>query len=243
MTILLLAGTREARDVARGLAARGLPAIASLAGATRSPAPLPVRTRIGGFGGAKAFASFLAAERIGAIVDATHPFAARISARSHAVATELGLPYLQVLRPGWRATEGDRWTWIDTEADAERHIPLGATVFLATGRQTLPAFAGLAEGRRLLCRQIDPPEAPFPYANGDFVVGQPPFPVEDEVALFRRLGVDWLVVKDAGGVSETKLIAARRLGLPVAMIARPPQPDGPRVATAEEALAWLTTRA
>lgn len=237
LRVLLLAGTAEARAIAGGLAAMpGVAAQASLAGAVRAPAALPLPTRIGGFGGEDGFAEFLRAQRIAQVIDATHPFAHRISARSARVCEPLGTGYLQVLRPAWAPGPGDRWTPIATEEDAARHIPEGATVFLATGRQTLDRFANLG-GRRLICRQIDPPGAPFPYPGGEYLVGRPPFSVAGEAALFARLGVDWLVVKNAGGTaSRAKLDAARALGLPVAMIDRPPQLDAPRVGTAQAAL-------
>ena len=114
-------------------------------------------------------------------------------------------------------------------------------MFLATGRQTLERLSGL-EGRRVICRQIDPPEGPFPFPNGRYLVGRPPFSVADETKLFEELGVDWLVVKNAGGsLSRTKLDAARALGIDVAMIARPPQPDALRVETVAAAMAWVRT--
>lgn len=244
LRVLLLAGTAEAREIAAGLAAMpGVAATASLAGAVRDPAALPLPMRVGGFGGAEGFAAYLETHGIGMVVDATHPFAHRISARSARICAEAGVAYLQVLRPAWRAGPGDRWTMIAREAEAADHIPPGAVVFLATGRQTLPGFANLT-GRRLICRQIDPPDGPFPFAGGSYLVGRPPFSVADEQALFQRLGVDWLVVKNAGGAaSRSKLEAARALGLPVAMIARPPQPDAERVRTAAEALRRIRERA
>ena len=190
--ILLLAGTNGAREIAQGLAAENIPAIASLAGATRDPAKLVIETRSGGFGGAEQFATYLQKTGITAIIDATHAFASRISARTAQVAAELNIPYLQLLRPAWQAGEGDNWVFLDTEKDAAAHIPIGATVFLATGRQTLGQFSNL-QGRRLICRQIDPPDGPFPFENGEFLVGRPPFSIAEEVELFARLGVDWLV--------------------------------------------------
>jgi precorrin-6A/cobalt-precorrin-6A reductase len=112
-------------------------------------------------------------------------------------------------------------------------------VFLATGRQGLARFVNLT-GRHLICRVIDPPKAAFPLSNGEFLVGRPPFPPEAERALFESLGVDWLVVKNAGGqASKSKLEAARMLGLPVAMITRPPQPDALRVTTVAAAMDWV----
>jgi precorrin-6A/cobalt-precorrin-6A reductase len=207
-----------------------------LAGAVRDPAPLPLPARIGGFGGAEGFGTYLAEQGVALVVDATHPFAHRISARTVQVCAARGVAYVQVLRPPWQAGPGDRWTLIATEAEAAAHIPEGSVVFLATGRQTLHGFANLT-GRRLICRQIDPPDGPFPFPSGAFLVGRPPFSMADEVELFQKLQIDWLVVKNAGGVaSRSKLDAARALGLPVAMIARPPQPVTDHVASASAAL-------
>lgn len=238
MTLLLLAGTGEARQIAAGLAARRIPATASLAGATREPANLPVPTRIGGFGGEDGFRRYLEAERITAILDATHPFAARITARSARIAAERGLPYLYLDRPEWRPGPADRWTIIHREEEAEAHLPAGATVFLATGRQTLERFANLG-GRRVYCRRIDPPKGQFPLKNGRYIVGKPPFSLDEETALFRALKIDAIVVKNAGGTqARAKLDAARDLGLPVLVIARPPLPEAPTVQTVAAALDW-----
>ena len=238
MTLLLLAGTGEARTLASVLAQEAIPAVASLSGATKQPAELAIPTRIGGFGDAAGFADYLTSAGITAILDATHPFAAAMSHRTASVAASLGLPYAQVVRPEWHAGPGDRWVMLGSEREAAEHIPAGATVFLATGRQSLPEFANLS-GRRLICRQIDPPDVPFPFPGGEYRLGRPPFSVDDEVVLFQELGVDWLVVKNAGGVaSQSKLHAARRLELPVAMIRRPAQPDALRFETVDQAADW-----
>lgn len=237
MTLLLLAGTAEARAIATALQGQGV--IASLAGATRDPAPLPVPVHTGGFGGEAGFREFLTQHAVHAVLDATHPFAARITQRSAMICADLGLPFCQLLRPPWVAGPGDDWTEIASEDKAAAHIPQGATVFLGTGRQTLDGFANLT-GRRVICRQIDAPEGPFPFDGGEFLIGRPPFSVADEIALFRRLGVGWLVVKNAGGqASATKLVAARALRIPVLMIARPALGDWYQVASVEAALAWV----
>jgi len=239
MTLLLLAGTSEARELARVLAASGVPAIASLAGATRAPKPIKLPLRTGGFGGEAGFRAYLLEAGITAVLDATHPFAHRISHRTARVCHEKSIPYCQFLRPEWAPGPGDRWTFVASEEEVAGHIPAGARVFLATGRQTLDRFANLSHAH-VICRQIDAPDRPFPLARGRFLVGRPPFSTEDEIRLFQGLGIDWLVAKNAGGpASRAKLDAARRLGLNVAMIARPPQPDAPRVATLAAALDWV----
>lgn len=239
MTVLLLAGTGDAKRIAWGLVGRSVNAVASLAGATRSPEPLPIPTRTGGFGDADGFLAFLREKRIRAVLDATHPFADRITARTAKLCAQVDIPYLYYLRPGWTPQAGDQWQQIDREEDAADHITKGQTVFLGTGRQTLHRFANL-EGCRVICRQIDPPTAPFPFEGGEFLIGRPPFPVDREVSLFKALGIDCLVVKNAGGaLSATKLTAARQLGLPVLMIKRPPLPlNASVVSDVQEAVEW-----
>ena len=240
MRLLLLAGTTEARQLAAALANEPRVRVtASLAGATRTPRPLGVITRIGGFGGEEGFVSYLKRESIDAVLDATHPFATAISHRSWALCRKLNVPYMQFLRPAWMPAPGDRWTFLNSEEDAARFIPEGSRVFVATGRQTLRRYENM-EGRQMICRQIDPPSGPFPLKSGYFLMGRPPFSVQSEVQLFTRLKIDWLIVKNAGGAaSRSKLEAARQLNMPVAMIRRPLQPEGAKLETIAAALGWV----
>ncbi len=242
MKLLVLAGSGEARQLCERVQDRpGLEIVASLAGATRAPVPLGVETRIGGFGGRAAYRAWLETHGIEAVIDATHPFAHRMARRAAEVSAELGLPHLKILRPEWRPGPEDRWVMIDREGEAAAHIPPGATVFIATGRRTLEDYANLAtDGRWLIVRRIDRPRGPFPLPNGEYQLARPPFSVEEEIAFFRERGVDWLIVRNAGGTgSWPKLAAARRLSLPVVMIRRPAPPDCPAVPDVDGAVAWL----
>lgn len=234
--VLLLAGTAEARALAHALAAMpGLPVIASLAGAVRAPAPLPVSTRVGGFGGVAGFVTWLATHRPRMVVDATHPFAARIGPRSAAACAARGVPYLRLLRPPWVPGPRDDWTEVGHEEEVASIIPTDARVFLATGGQRLDRFAGLA-GRYVIWRGIDPREG-CPIPGAVFVRGRPPFAAVAERALMTDHRIDWLVTRNAGGdMGRTKLDAARALGVKVAMIVRPPAPDAPTVGTVDAAL-------
>lgn len=239
MTLLLLAGTNEAKRIAWGLADTGVPVLASLAGATRDPDPLPVPTRIGGFGGEDGFRAELQAQGIRAVLDATHPFATHITERTARICKDIGLPYAQVVRPAWRAQAHDNWHEVDTPEDVAQHLPADAVVFLATGRQTLARYKPL-EGRRILVRVIDPPTTPLPFEGGEFIIGRPPFTVESEVKVFGTLGVTHLVVKNAGGTGgQAKLDAARELGIPVILIRRPATPNVRQFKSVQDALLWV----
>ncbi|MEC7762193.1 MAG: cobalt-precorrin-6A reductase [Pseudomonadota bacterium] len=240
MKLLLLAGTYEARQIALRLGRDGrLDVTASLAGATRAPLPLDGQVRIGGFGGRAGQQSYMADNRFDAVIDATHPFAHRISFRTQSICAALGVPYLQVLRPPWQAGPDDQWTTVPDEASVAPLIAANMTVFLGTGPGSLEALGPLPAAR-VLCRRIDPTDEPFPWDNGGWCVGRPPFSVEDEVAFFRDEGVDLIVVKNAGGRGGwAKLEAARTLRLPVVLIDHPPQPPGEKADSVENALDWI----
>ena len=239
LRVLLLGGTGEARSLAALLAGRAdFDVVSSLAGRVADPTLPAGRTRVGGFGGADALAAWLTAEGVGAIVDATHPFAAGMSASAAGASARTGVPLLVLRRPGWAEGPGDDWRRVPSLADAAAALP-GERVFLTTGRADVAAFAG--DGRRwFLLRSVDPPSPPVP-PRLEVVLARGPFTVAGELDLMRRHAVDVVVTRDSGGeMTSAKLIAARRLGLPVVMVDRPPPPDAPAVATVEEALAWLT---
>jgi precorrin-6A/cobalt-precorrin-6A reductase len=240
MKILLLAGTYEARQIALKLGRDGrIELVASLAGATREPLPLDGVVRVGGFGGRADQEKYMFGNRFDAVIDATHPFAHRISYRTQSICAALGIPYVQVLRPGWAPEAGDRWTFVPDEAGVAARLSPEQTVFLATGPGSLEAIGPL-DVARVLCRRIDPPDNPFPWKNGAWRVGRPPFTVADEIGFFRDDRIDVIVVKNAGGRGGwAKLEAARALALPVILIDRPPQPPGEKVANVADALDWI----
>ncbi len=242
--VLILGGTAEAAALARALA--GEPRVAvttSLAGRTRAPAELPGAVRRGGFGGAAALADYLEARAVDLLVDATHPFAARISRNAAQACAAAGVPRLVLARPPWTAREGDRWTPVpDAEAAAAALPGLGRRVFLTIGRQELAAFTGL-DAVWFLVRLVEPPEDPIPLKDFRLVLGRGPFSPAQETALLRAQAIEAVVSKNSGGAGTyAKIEAARGLGLPVVMVERPALTEGETVETVAAALAWIERR-
>jgi precorrin-6A/cobalt-precorrin-6A reductase len=241
MRILILGGTTEARQLAGRLAARSGPDVTlSLAGRTAAPAAQPVPVRIGGFGGAEGLADYLRDESIDVLVDATHPYAAVISAAAAVAATRAGVALVALRRPGWTPAAGDCWSEVDRMADA---VPaLGAAprrVFLALGRKEIAPFAA-APQHRYLVRSVDPVDPPLAVPHAVYLTARGPFPEAGERALLEAHGVEVIVAKNSGGdATYGKIAAARALGLRVIMLRRPPLPEVAAVETVDEVMDWL----
>lgn len=237
--VLLLGGTAEARALAGALHGAGVRVISSLAGRVARPR-LPVgEVRVGGFGGPEALATWLVGHDIGAVVDATHPFAERISISAGAACAAAGVPLLRLERPGWSARPEDDWHWVDDLDEAAAAVPrLGSRVLLTSGRQGLAAFAGDAASWYLI-RCVDPPDVALP-AHSEVRLDRGPYTLEGELSLMDEHRIDLLVTKDSGGsLTEAKLAAARRRAMPVIVVRRPPRPDVPTVSTVEHVVAWV----
>lgn len=237
MHVLILGGTTEARVLA-GLLHPGARVTSSLAGRVAAPRLPPGEVRIGGFGGPDGLAAWVREHAVDAVIDATHPFAERISFNAARAAASAHVPLLALRRPGWVAGEGDDWRDAGSLAEAAAALGgLGDRVFLTTGRMGLAAFADRPEW--FLVRSVDAPEAPMP-ARTEVLLDRGPFTLEGERELIARHRIDVLVTKDSGAAATApKLTAAREAGIPVVVVRRPPVPEGvPAAASPEEAAAW-----
>lgn len=220
---LILGGTSEARALAARLAGDArLHAVVSLAGRTSAPLASPLPVRIGGFGGVEGLTRYLVEERIDRVIDATHPFAARISANARAACAALGLPLLVFTRAPWSPAAGDRW--IEVADNAGAVAALGEAprrAFLTIGRLGLADFL-CAPQHYYLIRTIDQPSKEDLPPRYELILERGPFTVESELSLMRAAEVDIVVSKNSGGrETYAKIEAARALGLPVAMVTPP----------------------
>lgn len=240
MRLLLLGGTGEARALAAALHPE-VEVISSLAGRVPEPA-LPVGpVRIGGFGGIDGMRNWLRDERIDAVVDATHPFAATITAHAARACAELGVPHLVLARPAWQP--GDA-TVVASDVEAAQTVADNgyARVFLTTGRSGTAAFRGVDAW--FLIRAVTEPEPATLPRHHRVLLSRGPYHYEGERALLTEHRIDALVTKNSGGaMTEPKLRAAADAGVAVIMVDRPPLPAGVHaVATVDEASDWVRAR-
>ena len=239
--ILILGGTSEASELAAHLAARAdLTVISSLAGRVSQPRLPAGIVRVGGFAGVTGLISYLVDENIAAVIDATHPFAAQMSAHAVAACAATALPLLALERPPWQRAPGDHWIEVDDlPAAAEALGAVPRRVFLGIGRLHLKAFAAHSQ-HTYLVRLVDPPRAPLPLRDAEVIVARGPFDRDGDRAMLTKFRTDIVVAKNAGGDSgSAKIEAARELALPVVMICRPFVPARQTVDTVAEVLRWL----
>ncbi|MFO1097450.1 MAG: cobalt-precorrin-6A reductase [Xanthobacteraceae bacterium] len=239
--VLILGGTTEARRLAERLAGRSdLCVTLSLAGRTAAPAALPVPVRSGGFGGVAGLADYLMAERIDALIDATHPYAAVISGNAAQAARSANVPLLAFRRPAWARREGDRWTEVaDVNAAVEALGEKPRRVFLALGRKEVAPFAQ-APQHHYLVRSVDPIDPPLAVPHAEYILARGPFGEDDERTLLTTRGIEVIVSKNSGGsATYGKIAAARALGIDVIVLRRLELPEAPSAETVDAALAWL----
>lgn len=238
MRVLLLGGTAEGRALATILHPQ-VDIISSLAGRVPDPA-LPVGpVRVGGFGGVDGLRCWLRDERIDAVVDATHPFAATMTAHAVEVCDELRIPHLVLARPAW-----DPGSAIVVASDTEAANTVAeqgySRVFLTTGRSGAAAFAESAAW--FLIRAVTVPDAALLPPHHQLVLSRGPYRYDDELSLLGEHRIDALVTKNSGGdMTRAKLDAAAALNVPVLMVARPALPAGAKVVgSVQDAADWVT---
>lgn len=221
--VLLLGGTGDALRLARSL---GPEQVYSLAGLGRVPRDLNCQVRVGGFGGAQGLAEYITAERLDLLVDATHPYAAQISANAALAAEQDGIPCWALRRPAWQAGSGDDWREVGDWAELIAAISDFRRPFFTLGREPLAHLHEIPEHQHWTVRCLD---AQPPAARAEIIGDRGPFNLETERTLFERLNCDVLISKNSGGDStEPKLQVARERDLPVLLLRRPVLPTASR---------------
>ncbi|MFT3877736.1 MAG: cobalt-precorrin-6A reductase [Propioniciclava sp.] len=248
MRVLVLGGTVDGREVARALTEAGADVVTSVAGRTASARQGAPGMVTGGFGGADGLARWLAAERVDAVVDATHPFAARMSHNAAAACAQTGTPLLRFDRPGWANHPlAGTWTWADDHATAAQ-VAAGMAgaegrVLLTVGRQPLEHYRAL---RHVLARVAEWPRdadghGPTVPDGWTILEDRGPYAAAGERGLLAGERIAMLVTKDSGGAATAaKLDAAAELDVPVVVVRRPRGPEGVPVAhSIADAVAWV----
>lgn len=215
--------------------------IVSFAGRVTRPAPQPLPVRIGGFGGTKGLINFIETQQISHVIDATHPFATQISAHAVAACKVAKISIFALTRPPWTESPEDHWRYVSHIENLKMTFN-GTTqrIFLAIGRRHLSKIT-VSQHHFYLLRFVDPPNEPIPFQNYEVIVDRGPFTVEKEMQLLHKFRINFVVARNSGGSgAKAKILAARKLRLPVIMIERPSTGHQRQTYNPEDILNWLT---
>ncbi len=261
--ILILGGTSEASELVALLSGKpDIQITLSLAGRTKSPVLPQVNHRIGGFGGILGLTDYIKAEKITALICATHPFAQKMPFNAMEAAKIADIPLLFILRPQWQPQAGDNWLEVDSHSQAilscgvqststgsQQYAPDPAqpdgsqdnslNIFLTVGRLELAHYAASSQKYNYVIRSIDEIEDK-PVKKAVYITARPPFTVKNEEELLKKYNIDYIITKNSGGAATAaKLAACRKLKIPVIMIRRPQRPDWLHVQSGQEAMEWI----
>lgn len=217
--VLLLGGTGDALRIARRL---GPAHVYSLAGLGKVPDDLACAVRVGGFGGSEGMARYIESEGIRLVIDATHPYAARISANAALASRAARVRCWALRRPAWHPRAGDDWRMVGDWNELTAELASFKKPLFTLGREPLAHLDEIPPHQFWTVRCLDPHQD---HARARILAARGPFTLEGERALFALQAFDVVVSKNSGGnATEAKLDVARERGLPVVMLRRPEVP-------------------
>lgn len=231
---LIFAGTIEGRSVAEYLAEAGVPVLASVAteyGASLMEESdcLQVSSRRLNV---EEMAKLMQGEGCELVIDATHPYAAEVSANIRSACERSGKECIRLLRASEALSEdaGDGYVTVNSVREAAEYLKqTEGKVLITTGSKELAEYTVIPDfARRLYPRFLPAPGAvenclKLGYQQKNLICMQGPFSRDMNTAMLKQTGAVWLVTKESGkaGGFQDKVDAARAAGAKVLVIGRP----------------------
>ena len=260
--VLILGGTTQGRELAAQLARQQDSTVwYALAGRTQKPRVdgiPPKSILVGNLGGANGLTRFLREHRVHALIDATHPFAQKISRNACDASARASVPIARFERTPWIQGQNDNWHYVaSTEAAIafllQPHFALRyRKVLLTIGAAELPAWcnalgvgahACVWRAPKVIARSIEAPLCELP-SNFTNVRARGPFSVADESQLITDQRVELIVSKLSGGsTGYSKVLAARQRCVPMLMLTPPALPAAQSFSTVAQMIRWVTEAA
>ena len=176
---------------------------------------------------------FLRANDFGLVIDATHPYAAVVTASVSAACARVGCEHIRVRREESAGGSGAFFA-ADIE-EAVRYLSgTEGNILVTTGGKEIGLYAKIPGFEERVYARILPAEESFRncleagLTRDHIIAMQGPFSEEMNTALIHQFGIKHLVTKDggeAGGFPE-KMSAAEKTGTSVVVIGRPRDEEG-----------------
>ncbi|MGB5975281.1 MAG: cobalt-precorrin-6A reductase [Nodosilinea sp.] len=257
VVLWIIGGTGEAVQLAKALAARQIPCLVTVTTAAARRAYPPSRclnVAVGNLA-AEELETFITARRVGAVLDASHPFAAEISRGAIAATQALQRPYWRYERPALEPSFNGLVHCVPGLEEILTPEVLAGRVLLTLGYRWLHHFAPWQSQATLFARILPSAAALEAALEAGFtpdrlIALRPPVHAELEKALWRQWRITRVITKASGipGGENTKRAIAERLGIPIFVLNRP-QLQYPVVCHSREAVLdlcqtwWLSHQA
>lgn len=232
-SILLLAGTSDARELAIDLQQAGYQVLATVVtdNAAQSLEKAGIKASVGRLE-AEEIAGMIRSNGISALVDASHPFAEEASRNAILGAQIAEVPYIRYERFQHEYEQSEHVTVVaDYEEAAELAAERKGNILLTTGSKTLHIFAkkliGLPDTRviaRMLPRKDNMEKCEqLGIEQKNIIAMQGPFTKNLNKALYEQFQVTLMITKESGkqGAVDEKLEAALEMGIDTILIGRP----------------------
>ena len=241
--ILIIGGTNEGNILASFLENHNFEYIISYAGIVEEVYKKTFRKRVGGFGGKTGILDFIKKNKITHVIDASHPFSIKISVNTFNVCESCNIPIVNFTRKPWAEKKGDNWIKVRNFEESVNHLKGKAkNVFLAIGKKNLHVYKKYSQHFYLL-RVINNNNITNFFPNQKYITYDPSYNVKEEVKVLKNYKIDVIVSKNSGGeLAYCKIVAARKLKIPVIIIARPKSLNLKKVYNLESVLRWLDSK-
>lgn len=172
---------------------------------------------------------------ISLVIDATHPYADKVSQNISKACSAIGIKYIRYQRKESSLDKfNDIIQWVDSYEDAaEKLNEAEGNILLTTGSKTLDIFTSKISPKRLYPRVLPTSSIlkkceDLGFKASNIIAIQGPFTMEMNVELLKKYDIDMLVTKDSGKIGGTieKLKSAKKLNIPVIIISRPKVIEG-----------------
>lgn len=163
------------------------------------------------------------------VVDATHPYAAKVTENIRGACEHTGKEYIRLLRESQEADLSD-CICVDSVAEAVQFLSnTKGNIFVTTGSKELSQYCAIPDYQsRVYARVLSIPEvaahcSELGFTGKHLICMQGPFSKELNVAMLKQFDADYLVTKDTGapGGFQEKYEAAREAGAKLVVIGRP----------------------
>lgn len=246
--ICVFAGTTEGRELVSFLSSQPVAVTACVATdygeALLSPADnLTISTKRLS---ATEIRQMLSSSQFDLVIDATHPYATSITEEIAAACQATHTEFLRLLRDASEILSDTVYV-SDSEAAVNFLNGTEGNILLTTGSKELTTYCKLTDFTNRVYARVLPMDGSLAVCNAvglkpaHIIAMQGPFSEELNLAMLCFISAAWLVTKDGGeaGGFHAKASAARKAGVNLVVIGRPPQRDG---VTFSETLAILRAR-